>query len=291
MGTLYIVGTPIGNLEDLSPRGLRTLVEADLIAAEDTRVTRGLLSHFGVHAPLVTYTDAYAPQKASRLARVMGALAAGQRVALVSDAGMPGLADPGYELVTAALRAGHQVVVVPGPSAITAALVAAGVPADRFTFVGYLPRKAAARKALLAELADEPGAIIAFETPHRLPEALADLVQAFGDRPMAVARELTKLFEEVWRGATVDALAHFQQQPARGELTLVIAGTGHARASESWPKARVAEAIALLQGEGLAAASIARIVSRLSGWQRSAVYDLVVHDAPPESAAETVGKP
>lgn len=291
MGTLYIVGTPIGNLEDLSPRGLRTLAEADLIAAEDTRVTRGLLSHFGIRAPLVTYTDAYAQQKASRLARVMAALAADQRVALVSDAGMPGLADPGYELVAAALHAGHQVVVIPGPSAITAALAAAGLPAERFTFVGYLPRKTAARKALLAELADEPGAIVAFETPHRLTEALADLLAVLGDRSMAVARELTKLFEEVWRGVVSEALAHFQRQPARGELTLVIAGTGRARGSETWPQARVAEAIALLQEEGLAAASIARIVSRLSGWQRSAVYAMVVHDLPREPGAETVGQP
>jgi 16S rRNA (cytidine1402-2'-O)-methyltransferase len=291
MGILYIVGTPIGNLEDLSPRAMRTLSEADLIAAEDTRVTRGLLSHFGIRTPLVTYTDAHAHQKASRLARVMAALAAEQRVALVSDAGMPGLADPGYELVTAALDAGHQVVVIPGPSAITAALVAAGLPVDRFTFVGYLPRKAAARKALLAELADEPGAIVAFETPHRLNEALADLLAVFGDRPMAIARELTKLFEEVWRGAAAEALAHFQQQPARGELTLVIAGTGRARGRELWPRTRVVEAIALLQEEGLAAASVARIVARLSGWQRAEVYAMAVQNVAPESAAPTVGKP
>jgi 16S rRNA (cytidine1402-2'-O)-methyltransferase len=277
MGILYIVGTPIGNLEDLSPRAMRTLSEADLIAAEDTRVTRGLLSHFGIRTPLVTYTDAHAHQKASRLARVMAALAAEQRVALVSDAGMPGLADPGYELVTAALDAGHQVVVIPGPSAITAALVAAGLPVDRFTFVGYLPRKAAARKALLAELADEPGAIVAFETPHRLNEALADLLAVFGDRPMAIARELTKLFEEVWRGAAAEALAHFQQQPARGR--------------ELWPRTRVVEAIALLQEEGLAAASVARIVARLSGWQRAEVYAMAVQNVAPESAAPTVGKP
>lgn len=289
MGTLTIVGTPIGNLEDLSPRGLRTLAEADLIAAEDTRVTRGLLSHFGLHTPLVTYTDAYAPKKAGRMARVLAALEAGQRVALVSDAGMPGLADPGYELVTAALAAGHQVTVIPGPSAITAALAASGLPVDRYTFVGYLPRRAAARQAFLAALIDEPGAIVAFETPHRLAEALADLLTVLGDRPMAVARELTKLHEEVWRGTVAQAKAHFAQQPARGEITLVVAGAGRSHERHTWPSGRVAEAIALLQEEGLAAASIARVISRLSGWERSRVYAMVIQETPPDVETDTVG--
>ncbi len=290
MGTLYIVGTPIGNLDDLSPRGLRTLAEVDLIAAEDTRVTRGLLSHFGLHTPLVTYTDAYAQQKANRMARVLAALEAGQRVALVSDAGMPGLADPGYELVTTALAAGHQVVVIPGPSAITAALAVSGLPVDRFTFVGYLPRRAAARRAFLAELIDEPGAMVAFETPQRLAEALADLSAVLGDRPIAVARELTKLHEEVWRGTVGQAITHFAQQPARGEITLVIAGAGRRPERHMWPTGRVAEAIALLQEEGLSSASIARIVSRLSGWERSRVYAMALQEAPPDDETDAVGQ-
>lgn len=274
MSTLYVVGTPIGNLEDISSRALRVLAEVDLIAAEDTRVTRGLLSRFNIHTPLVTYTDAYAREKAARQGRVLETLAAGHTVALVSDAGMPGLSDPGHELIGAVVQAGYQVVVVPGPSAITTALLASGLPADRFTFVGYLPRKAAARQAFLAELIDEPGTIVAFEAPHRLTAALGDLLAVLGDRPLVVARELTKQFEEVWRGTVTGALERYEQEPPRGEITLVIGGVGRARTSACWPTARVAEAIDLLQREGLAASSIARVVSRLSGWSRHDVYGL-----------------
>lgn len=275
MSTLYIVATPIGNLEDISQRALRVLRDAALIAAEDTRVTRRLLSHYAIATPLATYTDAYDRQKASRQSRVLDDLAAGRDVALVSDAGTPGLSDPGYELVQAALAAGHQVQPIPGPSAITAALAASGLPADRFLFVGFLPRKAGERRALLAELADEPGTWIAFEAPHRLAETLADLVDVLGDRHVAVARELTKRFEEVWRGPASQALAHFTANPPRGEITLMVAGTGRRRDSQRWPEARVREAVQLLAVEGLAPSSSARIVSRLAGWPRSEVYDLV----------------
>jgi 16S rRNA (cytidine1402-2'-O)-methyltransferase len=275
MSTLYIVATPIGNLEDISQRALRVLGEVALVAAEDTRVTRHLLNHYGITSPLTTYTDAYDRQKASRRSRILDELAAGRDVALVSDAGTPGLSDPGYELVQAVLAAGHQVQAIPGPSAITAALVASGLPADRFVFVGFLPRKAGERRALLAELADEPGSWIAFEAPHRLAETLADLVAVLGDRPVAVARELTKRFEEVWRGPASEALAHFTANPPRGEITLVVAGAGRRRDGQRWPEGRVREAVELLAAEGLAPSGIARVVSRLAGWPRSEVYDLV----------------
>lgn len=275
MSTLYIVATPIGNLEDISQRALRVLREAALVAAEDTRVTRHLLNHYAIAIPLATYTDAYDRRKAGRQGRVLDELAAGRDVALVSDAGTPGLSDPGYELVQAVLAAGHQVQAIPGPSAITAALVASGLPADRFLFVGFLPRKAGERRAALAELADEPGTWIAFEAPQRLVETLADLVAVLGDRSVAVARELTKRFEEVWRGPASQALVHFTASPPRGEITLVVAGTGRRRDSQRWPEARVREAVQLLAAEGLAPSAIARVVSRLAGWPRSEVYDLV----------------
>ena len=279
MSTLYLIATPIGNLEDISQRALRVLREVALIAAEDTRVTRHLLSHFAIATPLATYTDAYDRQKAGRQGRVLEVLAAGHDVALVSDAGTPGLSDPGYELVRAALAAGHAVQAIPGPSAITTALAASGLPADRFLFVGFLPRKAAERRSLLAELADEPGTWIAFEAPHRLLDALADLLAVQGDRQIAVARELTKRFEEVWRGPASQALAHYTANPPRGEITLVAAGTGRRRDKERWPEARLRETIDLLAGEGMSPSGTARVAARLSGWPRAEVYDLVARQA------------
>lgn len=283
MGTLYVVGTPIGNLEDLTARAQRVLGEVDLIAAEDTRVTRVLLGHWGIHRPLVAYTDAYDRHKQQRLDRVLEALAQGRSVALVTDAGMPGLADPGYELIGAALARGHAVSVVPGPSAILTALVASGLPSDRFIFVGYLPRQASARRKLLAELADEPGSMIAFESPRRLSAALADLLQILGNRPIAVARELTKRFEEVWRGDLSGAVEAPALREVRGEVTLVIGGTGRVRAADRWGESQVRHAITLLRAEGLAPAAIARVVSRLAGWSRGDVYGLIT-EAPQEIA-------
>lgn len=279
MPTLYLVATPIGNLEDISQRALRVLRAVALIAAEDTRVTRQLLSHYAISTPLSTYTDAYDRQKTSRQGRVLDELAAGRDVALVSDAGTPGLSDPGYELVQAVLAAGHAVQAIPGPSAVTSALAASGLPADRFLFVGFLPRKAGERRSFLAELAEEPGAVVAFEAPHRLVDALADVQAVLGDRQIAVARELTKRYEQIWRGSVSGALAHFTANPPRGEITLVIAGAGRRRDDQRWPEAQVRVAIELLAAEGVAPSGIARIVSRLAGWARSDVYDLVARQA------------
>ena len=196
MSTLYVVGTPIGNLEDITLRALRLLREVGVIAAEDTRHTRHLLSHFEITTPLTSY---HAHNKDKKLYVMLEALRE-KDVALVSDAGMPGISDPGYELVRAAREAGHAVRAVPGPSAVTTALSVSGLPADQFVYVGFLPRKNRERAALLSELARETRTIVAFETPHRLLAALEDIEQHLGERPLAVAREQTKVHEEVVRG-------------------------------------------------------------------------------------------
>ena len=278
MSVLTIVGTPIGNLEDMSARALRVLREVSLIAAEDTRVTRHLCAKYDIHTPLTSFTDAYDRRQSGRLHHVLEALDSGQDVALVSDAGMPGISDPGYVLIQAALAAGHRVEVVPGPSAVTTALVGSGLPSDRFLFVGFLPRKAGERRALLAELAAEPGTLVAFEAPHRLLDALDDLMVTLGDRPVAVARELTKRFEEIWRGSVSAAKDYYTQHPPKGEITLVVAGAGRQRSPTGWPEPEVRKAAALLAEEGLSPAATARVIARLAGWSRSDVYDLVVGD-------------
>jgi len=221
MGTLYIVGTPIGNLEDLSPRALRVLGEVRLIASENPPRTQRLLARYQIRTPMMRYTDAYERKKRQRLAAVLEALGEGD-VALVSEAGMPGLADPGYELIAAALDRGAPVVPVPGPTALGAALLAAGIPAARFVFAGFLPRGAKARRDLLASLAASPFTLVAFEAPHRLIYTLADLAALCGDRQVAAACELTKRYEEIRRGTPAELLAHFRRHEPRGEFTLVI---------------------------------------------------------------------
>ena len=279
MSTLYVVGTPIGNLEDMTDRARRVLAEVDLIAAEDTRVTRQLLTRFDIHTEMTTYTDAYYRKKAERLNEVLGALERGRNVALVSDAGMPGLSDPGFELVDAAIAAGHEIVVIPGPSAITSALVVSGLPTERFLFLGFMPRKSGERRAALAEVADEPATLVLFESPHRVVDALEDVLAVLGDRRMAAGRELTKRYEEVWRGEVAQAIDHFRSTPVRGEVTLVIAGTGRRRAEGRWSEAQVRIAVDLLVNERVGASGIARAVSKLSGWTKAEVYQVAVEAA------------
>jgi len=218
MAPLYLVATPIGNLEDVTLRALRVLREVDLIAAEDTRTARKLLSHHGIGARLLSYNE---HNKQARIPRILAALSRGP-VALISEAGMPGVSDPGQELVAAAAAAGFPVVPIPGPSAVTAALAVFGLPARQFTYVGFLPRRAGERRRLLASLAAAPRTVVAFESPHRLRRTLSDLLAVWGDRRLAVCRELTKAFEEVFRGRISDALERFQEP--RGEFTLVIEG-------------------------------------------------------------------
>src|SRR5512138_2339207 len=202
----------------MSVRAVRTLREARLVAAEDTRVTRKLLTHFDIHTRLVSYFE---HNKLTRLDAILAALAEGD-VALVSDAGTPALNDPGYELVRAALDAGHRVSPVPGPASPVAALVASGLPTDSFLFLGYLPRKTSERRAALARIAPLPYTLIFLEAPHRLQAGLRDMQTTLGDRQIAVARELTKLHEEIWRGSIAEAMEHFTEP--RGEFVLVVEG-------------------------------------------------------------------
>src|SRR5262245_16007611 len=229
-GVLYVVATPIGNLDDVTLRALSVLRSADLIAAEDTRRTRILLEHHGIVRPLTSYYDAVERRRAPA---IVERLREGARVALVTDAGTPGLADPGYHLVRGPLAAGVPVVPVPGPSAVTAVVSVAGIPADRFVFEGFLPTRAGQRAARLAALAREPRALVFLEAARRLPAFLAAALQALGDRPVVVARELTKRFEEILRGTLGSLGAEVEARPGlRGEVTVLIAGAPETAAVE-----------------------------------------------------------
>src|SRR5512139_26493 len=220
MGTLYLVATPIGNLEDMSPRAVRILKESALIAAEDTRHTGKLLKHFEIHTPLTSYFE---HNKLNKLEFILEKLAGGD-VALVSDAGTPAINDPGYELVKAALASGWSVVPIPGPSAPIAALTVSGLPTDAFLYLGYLPHKTSERHKRLEEVAGQPYTLVFLESPYRIVESLEDILTILGDRRICVAREMTKMFEEYWRGNVIGAVTYFKSQPARGEFTLVIEG-------------------------------------------------------------------
>jgi len=267
MGTLYLIATPIGNREDISLRALRLLREVKLIAAEDTRHTGQLLAHFDIHTPLTSYFE---HNKLAKLDEILAALDSGE-VALVSDAGTPGLSDPGYELVRAALDSGHAVTPVPGASALLAALVASGLPTDAFVYLGFLPRKDSDRQRLLASVSREPRTLIAFEAPHRLLASLTDIQTTLGDRSIAVARELTKLHEEIFRGLVSAAHAHFAQKEILGEITLVIAGAD-AHTEEKWDEARVRAELEKLTEEGMKKKDAAKIIAELSGWPAREVY-------------------
>jgi 16S rRNA (cytidine1402-2'-O)-methyltransferase len=219
VGTLYLVATPIGNLEDITLRALRVLKEVPLVAAEDTRVTRTLFRAHAISTPLVSFHEF---TSAARRGRLLDRLAEGD-LALVTDAGMPGISDPGYPLIRDALAAGHAVVPVPGASSVLAALVASGLPTHSFCFHGFLPRTSAGRRRFFEQHASADTTLVLFESPHRVLAALADLVAVLGPvRPLAVARELTKRFEEVFRGTAAEALEHFRAHAPRGEFTLVI---------------------------------------------------------------------
>ncbi len=221
MGTLYVVATPIGNLEDITLRALRILKEVPLVAAEDTRVTRTLFRAHDIHTPLASFHEFTSP---ARRGRLVDRLADGD-VALVTDAGTPGVSDPGFPLIRDALSAGHEVVPVPGASSVISALVASGLPTHAFCFLGFLPRTSATRRKLFDAYAESDSTLVVFESPYRVVAALKDLVAALGpDRPVAIGRELTKRFEEVLRGSAATALHHFTQHAPRGEFTFVIGG-------------------------------------------------------------------
>jgi 16S rRNA (cytidine1402-2'-O)-methyltransferase len=277
MSTLYLVATPIGNLEDISARALRILGEVRLIAAEDTRQTRKLLTHFDIHTQLSSYHE---HNKLTRLDAILKALASGD-VALVSDAGTPALNDPGYELVRAVLTAGHTVSPVPGPSAPVAALVASGLPTDSFLYLGYLPRKSSERRAFLEPIAKLPYTLLFLESPHRVLDSLNDLQANLGDRPMAAARELTKLHEEIVRGPISQVRAHFEANPPRGEFTLVVGGAAAVEETR-WPEERLLAALRERLAHGEPASQIAADVARQSGWGKKQVYEIIHRKEKPD---------
>ena len=221
-GLLYIVSTPIGNLEDITLRALRTLKEVDLIAAEDTRHTRRLLAHYEIRTPITSYFEGNQIQKGEKL---VARLKAGESIALVSDAGTPTISDPGYRLLIQCIEAGISIVPIPGPSACIAAASVAGLPLHNFVFEGFLSPKSGRRKRQLAELREEKRTLIFYESPHRIIVFLQDVLEVFGDRRVSVARELTKKFEEVFRGKVTEAIQRFQETAPRGEFTIVIEGS------------------------------------------------------------------
>jgi 16S rRNA (cytidine1402-2'-O)-methyltransferase len=269
MGTLYLVATPIGNLEDVSPRALRILREACLIAAEDTRLTRKLLAHFDLHTPLTSYFEY---NKATKLDTILFALQDGD-VALVSDAGTPAINDPGYELVRAALSAGFTICPIPGPSAPIAALAASGLSTEAFLYLGYLPRRSSERRALAGQIVNLPYTLIFLESPHRLLSGLADLETYLGDRQIAVARELTKVHEEIWRGTISAARAYFTTHEPRGEFTLVLAGKTESD-KRKWGEEEVMTAIKSGLKSGESSSTLARRLAEEGGWDRRKIYKL-----------------
>jgi 16S rRNA (cytidine1402-2'-O)-methyltransferase len=276
MGTLYLVATPIGNLEDITLRALRVLKEVSLIAAEDTRAARKLLAHFEIAKPITSYFE---HNKIAKLETILGALERGD-VAVISEAGMPGLSDPGYELVSAALARDVRVVPIPGANALTTALVASGLPTDQFVYLGFLPRQKSARRKFLQSVADEPRTLVAYEAPHRVCASLDDIAETLGNRAICVARELTKLYEEFFRGSVDQAREHFAAHAPRGEFTLVIAGKTtddrQPTTDPEWDDARVIEAVRELIAAGVARTEAAKRVARESGRARRAVYQLTI---------------
>jgi len=269
VGTLYLVATPIGNLEDMTFRAVRVLKEAGLIAAEDTRTSGRLLQHFGIETPLTSYFE---HNKLAKLDRILAALETGD-VALISEAGMPGISDPGYELVVAAIKAGYPVVPIPGPSALVTALAASGLPTDSFVYLGFLPRKSGQRRAVLREVADQPRTVVFYEAPHRVVETLADLSAELGEeRPVVLARELTKRYEEFWRGTLAEAQAHVAAQEPRGEFVILVGGAPAGQ--QMWDDERVRQGLRELQAGGITGSKAVKQVARQSGRSRSEVYDL-----------------
>ena len=269
-GSLYIVPTPIGNLEDITFRAVRVLKEVDLIAAEDTRHTQVLLNHYDIRTAVTSYHEHNERAKARELVEQ---LRQGRSIALLSDAGTPMISDPGYRLVVEAIRAGVQVIPLPGPSAVTAALSAAGLPTDRFGFEGFLPAKKSERRSALEALKKDTKTLIFYEAPHRLKETLADMAEIFGDREVAIGREISKVHEEFLRGALRGILATVEQQTVRGEITLVVQGaTSGAPVTEEG----VISEIRQLAENGMRVKEISELVGAHHGISKREVYRLAL---------------
>jgi len=267
-GVLYVVATPIGNLEDLSPRAQRILREVALIAAEDTRVTRKLLARFDIHTPLTSFHAHTHQQKTEAIAQ---RLADGESVALVSDAGTPGVSDPGAPLVREALELGAVVVPIPGPSAVIAALCASGLDTARFLFEGFLPRSRGDQKKALEPLRALPHTLVFYEAPDRVAKTLLALRETLGDRQAVVARELTKKFEEFARGSLAELAARYEETPPRGECVLIVAGAGD-EVREETPAITWEERLVALMTEGVSPRDAARQVALETGVARRTVY-------------------
>lgn len=268
MGRLYIVATPIGNLEDMTLRAIRILNEVRLIAAEDTRTSRVLLQHFEIDTPMTSYHE---HNKETKLDPIFEALALGD-VALISDAGMPGISDPGYELIREAIAREITVVPIPGANAAVTAVVLSGLPTDSFVYLGFLPKKQNARRDLLKSLQREKRTLVAYESPHRLADTLGLVASIMGEaRPVCIGREMTKKFEEFWRGTARGAHQYFSDDNPKGEVTLVIGG---APDEGKWDKQRVREALQSELEAGHSLSHAAKTVAAESGWKKSAVYEL-----------------
>ncbi len=274
-GALYIVGTPIGNLGDMSPRGREVLAQVDFIAAEDTRVTRGLLTHFDIHKPLLSYFE---HNKADRGEQILSRLLAGETCALVSDAGMPAISDPGETLVASCRERGVPVYAVPGPTAATSALAISGLPTGRFTFEGFLSVNKRSRREHLLALEREQRTMVFYEAPHKLRRTLSDFAKTFGeDRPVALARELTKLHEEVWRTTLGEAAAHYREHEPRGEYVLVIAGAAPPAPSETaWGPEEAASLARERMAQGLSASEAAKEAAKETGVRKGEIYKLLM---------------
>lgn len=282
-GTLYIVATPIGNLEDITQRALRVLREVEVIACEDTRRTRVLLNHFGIKTRTISYHEHNERERTAALGKL---LEGGKNVAIVSDAGTPLISDPGFRVVNAAIESGITVVPIPGPTAFVAALVASGLPSDRVFFAGFLPARANARRAHLEDLATLQGTLVFYEAPHRIAATLSDALDVLGDRKAAVARELTKIHEEIARGNLRELAKRFSQSTAtRGEIVLLISGAGVEQsgsgASELASAADVSSRgllarVRQLESEGLDSRAALKRAARELGLKRAEAYRLIV---------------
>jgi 16S rRNA (cytidine1402-2'-O)-methyltransferase len=269
-GILYIVATPIGNLEDITLRAIRTLKEADVIAAEDTRHTQVLLKHFAINTPLTSFHE---HNERAKTARLVTRLERGESIALVSDAGTPAISDPGYRLVVAAIGAGIRVIPIAGPSALIAALSAAGLPTDGFDFRGFLPARKQERRSKLQELRDGRYTMVFYETPHRLQESLDDVREILGDRRMVLAREVTKLHEEFLRGRISEVIGEVSRREIRGEMTLVIEGCSDSNAAS---EEALVDEIDKLKGEGMRIKEIAEIIGEKYGYSKREIYRLAL---------------
>jgi 16S rRNA (cytidine1402-2'-O)-methyltransferase len=270
MGCLYLIATPIGNLQDITLRALDTLKQVDLIAAEDTRQTGILLQHFDIHTRLTSYHEHNKETKTTSLVDYLES----HDLAIVSDAGTPALNDPGYEIVKEALDRGYRVIPVPGACAPITAITASGLPTDQFLYIGYLPRKHTERIKLLHELEDLPYTLVLLETPHRLVDALVDLRQALGDRKIVLGREMTKKFEEFIHLTLNNADEYFLTHEPRGEFTVVIEGKKRS-SNDQWSQEAIEKEIQRRMGEPYQARELAKEISLASGWNSKDIYDVI----------------